>query len=350
MQDPAWQQHAKFFDAAFGQLEQRQLAKIRGWAAVNLSAPRPSMFYMFSGPDFLYADAFYSKATTYVLSALEPVGKVPDLTKVPRGSIGSNLYDIEQSLGSILSFSFFITKEMKTDLQAGPISGTLPLLYVFLARSGKTIREVSLVALDDKGTTYRKLILDKYPDLDINFVHHAGNSSGVVDGSAAILLASPSYTKAHGLKPRARVVAMATAGVAPRIMGMGPVPASRKALVCASSLAISQRYTFATAAVTRRLPRGRGPTILHPSARGRALRGSPSEGRCRDRQDRTQAAHQCADGSQQDAGNPQLPPRAPEAERRPGSADRQWQGAGGGRRPGDAAALRVAQRLATQRP
>jgi hypothetical protein len=112
------------------------------------------MFYMFSGPDFLYADAFYSKATTYVLSALEPVGAVPDLTKLPRGGIGSNLYDVERSLGSILSFSFFITKEMKTDLRAGQVSGTLPLLYVFLARSGKTIREVSLVALDDKGTPY----------------------------------------------------------------------------------------------------------------------------------------------------------------------------------------------------
>src|SRR5438132_645527 len=66
--------------------------------------------------------------------------------------------------------------------------------------------------LDDKGTTYRKLILNKYPDLDINFMHHAGNSSGVVDGSAAILLASPSYAKAHGLKPRARVVAMGNMG------------------------------------------------------------------------------------------------------------------------------------------
>ena len=152
--EPSWQRHAKFFDSAFGQLEQRQLSKIRTWTDANLAAPRPTMFYMFSGPDFLYADAFYPKAVTYVLSALEPVGKVPDLTKVPRGSIGSNLYDIEQSLGSILSFSFFITKEMKTDLQAGPISGTLPLLYVFLARSGKTIRDVSLIALDDKGATY----------------------------------------------------------------------------------------------------------------------------------------------------------------------------------------------------
>jgi hypothetical protein len=152
--DPSWQRHARFFDTAFGQLEQGQLSKIRTWADANLAAPLPTMFYMFSGPDFLYADVFYPKAVTYVLSALEPVGAVPDLTKVPRGGIGPNLYDVEQSLGSILSFSFFITKEMKTDLQGGPISGTLPLLYVFLARSGKTIRDVRLIALDDKGATY----------------------------------------------------------------------------------------------------------------------------------------------------------------------------------------------------
>ena len=80
--DPAWQRHAKFFDTAFAQLEQRQLSKIRAWADANLAAPRPTMFYMFSGPDFLYADAFYSKATTYVLSALEPPGSVPDLTQI----------------------------------------------------------------------------------------------------------------------------------------------------------------------------------------------------------------------------------------------------------------------------
>ncbi|THD59362.1 MAG: hypothetical protein E7813_24920 [Bradyrhizobium sp.] len=149
--DPAWQRHARFFDAAFGQLEQRQLSKIRTWADTNLAAPRQTMFYMFSGPDFLYANAFYGKATTYVLSALEPVGSPPDLTKLSRGSIGSALYDIERSTGTILSFSFFITKKMRTDLHVGQLGGTLPILYVFLARSGKTIRNVSLVALDDKG-------------------------------------------------------------------------------------------------------------------------------------------------------------------------------------------------------
>ncbi|WP_426443238.1 hypothetical protein [Bradyrhizobium genosp. P] len=149
--DPAWQRHAKFFDGAFARLEARQLSKIRAWADTNLAAPKPTMFYMFSGPDFLYANAFYGKATTYVLSALEPPGAVPDLTRLPRGGVGAALYNVERSLGSVLSFSFFITKQMKVDLHAGEVSGTLPILYVFLARSGKTVRDVKPVTLDANG-------------------------------------------------------------------------------------------------------------------------------------------------------------------------------------------------------
>jgi hypothetical protein len=153
-QEAAWQRHAKFFESAFEKLEQRQLSRIRAWSDTNLAAPKPTMFYMFSGPDFLYANAFYSKASTYVLSALEPVGSVPDLSRLPRGGIASALYNVERSLGSILSFSFFITKQMKTDLQAGQISGTLPILYVFLARSGMTVKSVSPISLDDQGAAY----------------------------------------------------------------------------------------------------------------------------------------------------------------------------------------------------
>src|SRR6266511_2275297 len=58
-------------DSAFGRFEQSQLARIRAWSSSNLTAAQPTMFYMFSGPDFLYANAFYPKARTYVLSGLE---------------------------------------------------------------------------------------------------------------------------------------------------------------------------------------------------------------------------------------------------------------------------------------
>ena len=84
--------------------------------------------------------------------------------------------------------------------------------------------------LDENGTTYRKLILAKFPDLDIKFVHHAGNSSGVVDGAAALLLTSKTYAQKHGLKPRARIVAAVNMGDCPTLMLNAPVPATRKVL------------------------------------------------------------------------------------------------------------------------
>ena len=85
-------------------------------------------------------------------------------------------------------------------------------------------------ALDDKGTTFGGLIRQVHPDLKLTHIHHAGNSSGVVDGAGAILLASPEYAKKHGLKARARVVAMANVGDSPTLMLNAPVPAARKVL------------------------------------------------------------------------------------------------------------------------
>lgn len=86
------------------------------------------------------------------------------------------------------------------------------------------------VPVDENGTTYADLIKKVYPDIKINHIHHAGNSSGVVDGAAAVLLASPDYARKHGLKPRARVVAMANMGDSPTLMLNAPVPAARKVL------------------------------------------------------------------------------------------------------------------------
>ena len=84
--------------------------------------------------------------------------------------------------------------------------------------------------LDETGITYRKLLLQKYPGLQLRHLHHAGNSSGVVDGSAAVLLASPAYAKAHGLRPRARILSSVNMGDCPTLMLNAPGPAARKAL------------------------------------------------------------------------------------------------------------------------
>ncbi|MCW0180226.1 MAG: acetyl-CoA C-acetyltransferase [Zavarzinia sp.] len=84
--------------------------------------------------------------------------------------------------------------------------------------------------LDEEGTSYKALVEKRYPDVKIEHIHHAGNSSGVVDGAGAVILASPEYAKAHGLKPRARIRAMATAGDSPELMLNAPAPAARKAL------------------------------------------------------------------------------------------------------------------------
>ena len=86
------------------------------------------------------------------------------------------------------------------------------------------------VPLDNQGTTFAGLINQVYPDLKIQHFHHAGNSSGVVDGAAAVLMASPEYAAKHGLKPRARIVAMANMGDSPTLMLNAPVPAALKVL------------------------------------------------------------------------------------------------------------------------
>jgi acetyl-CoA C-acetyltransferase len=76
------------------------------------------------------------------------------------------------------------------------------------------------------------IALTRYPQVErIHHVHHAGNSSGIVDGAAAVLIGSEAAGKLHGLTPRARIVAAALSGADPTIMLTGPMPAARKALL-----------------------------------------------------------------------------------------------------------------------
>lgn len=118
--------------------------------------------------------------------------------------------------------------------------GSVALDHEEFPRPGTTLEGLSAlkpsfeqladVPLGPNGLTFRSLILQKYPDVKIKHIHHAGNSSGVVDGSGAVLLASPDYAKSHGMKPRARVVATANQGDCPTLMLNAPVPAAKRVL------------------------------------------------------------------------------------------------------------------------
>jgi len=119
--------------------------------------------------------------------------------------------------------------------------GSLALDHDEFPRPGTTLEDLGNLkpSFAEMGTTlqggYEKTFDEYckqvYPWIDrVNHVHHAGNSSGVVDGAAAVLLSSPEYAREHGLKPRARIIMSAISGVDPVIMLTGPGPAARKCL------------------------------------------------------------------------------------------------------------------------
>src|SRR5207237_4523267 len=147
--DPAWQEHAAAMDEAWKRKEQLQIGPIREWMLANAGEYYRSsntMYYMFSGPDFLYANLFFPNASTYILAGLESIGQVPDLVRMPPEMFRSELAALRGSMNTILKFQYFITKDMRAELGRGQsshggVDGTLPILYVFLARLGYTVLE-----------------------------------------------------------------------------------------------------------------------------------------------------------------------------------------------------------------
>jgi hypothetical protein len=175
--EESWQVHASSFHRAWLDLEERQLANIRLWMPNTLNhiyEDTSPLFYTFSGPDFLYANAFFPNASTYILCGREPVGSLPDVAALSPGARAAALGNLRTALNAILSFSFFITADMKNDLSQTQLSGTIPVLYVFLARAGCRITDAELVKLDDTGnlTTGKS----KTPGVKISFIGRSGRN------------------------------------------------------------------------------------------------------------------------------------------------------------------------------
>ncbi|MBE7495170.1 MAG: hypothetical protein HS117_09505 [Verrucomicrobiaceae bacterium] len=175
--------HARELDASWADVEKRQLGPIRQWmreTQPDLAQDVSQLLYVFSGPDFLHAHTFYPNASSYILCGVEPVGVPPDVTRLGGDSLDHSLRNLRQSLQAILSFSFFITSDMKNDLSANAtkLSGTIPVIYTFLARGGCRIRAVELIGLDREGqvTAHEG---SKHPGVRIDFTGPAGQEQAV---------------------------------------------------------------------------------------------------------------------------------------------------------------------------
>ena len=150
--DPAWQQHAAFFEEQFSKLNLRQLQKLHAWQETYLPQslqPIPVAFYMFSGPDFLYVDQFFPRAAVYVLCGKEGLGPPPDPLRI--ANLSGALGNLENAMKSSLNTTYFITQDMKIDLHEQNLNGVLPILYAFIARADKSITNVTFGSLSSGG-------------------------------------------------------------------------------------------------------------------------------------------------------------------------------------------------------
>jgi len=110
-----------------------------------------TVFYPFSGPDFLNANIFYPDVDQYIMIAMEPIGSIPDICSMPVDSVFSYLNTINNSLKDIFKRSYFITKKMDTDLRKTKVNGTIPIISLFIKRTGHQIVSMEKIAVDSLG-------------------------------------------------------------------------------------------------------------------------------------------------------------------------------------------------------
>jgi hypothetical protein len=176
-QNSAWQDHVAYFEKAFAKLNRGKFSRLRSWQNVSLPESKdslPVVYYMFSGPDFLYLDQFFPNASVYIMCGKESMGPPPDPLRIV--DLPGALLNLENAMKSSLTATYFVTKDMKVDLQQQYLNGTLPILYVFLARADKTIKDVTFISLDRGGDFHESAPgLGGTPGVRISY---ADNSSG----------------------------------------------------------------------------------------------------------------------------------------------------------------------------
>ena len=143
----AWKSHAARMDQLWSQYQARasHIGGFRGELG-GLSSPGV-LFYPFGGPDYLHARAFFPGAGNYILVGLEGASTLPDLNTLSESEITRGLAGIANSLKTVTGASYFITKDMRVDLESTRFRGAAPLILVMAARSGQPIQSVEPVSI-----------------------------------------------------------------------------------------------------------------------------------------------------------------------------------------------------------
>lgn len=159
----SWKDYSSQVNRSWLRFEERKLSAIKPWVVQNIldkGRCQENVFYPFSGPDFTYLNALLPNAKNYYLFGLEPVGLVPDVNSMNKDSMNQLYSAMNQAIYDNLHLSFFITKNMKQEINNEQITGTIPVLLFFLARNGKLIENIEALEIDDEGKLIVKNSID----------------------------------------------------------------------------------------------------------------------------------------------------------------------------------------------
>ena len=148
--NPVWINFARIMDQSWRRFKQRQLEVMQAWASQELSqAQYPTVFYPFSGPDFVNMFTLFPRAHTYLMVSLEPVGEIRDFSAPSDYNFFPGL---QRTLYDLLQLSFFITPKLRASLGKHDIEGVLSVLLFFMAREGVQVEDVQYWVMKPEGT------------------------------------------------------------------------------------------------------------------------------------------------------------------------------------------------------
>ena len=149
-----WQRHARRMDATWSELQARYVDAISRWSAEELASipdPQATLFYPFGGPDLLNAVSFFPDAKAYVLGGLEPPGRLLEVDGIDPATLEAELDRIHSGLRNVAEAGYFVTKQMEEDFTVGRFDGLLPVIHIFLARTGHSLVDARYISLDANG-------------------------------------------------------------------------------------------------------------------------------------------------------------------------------------------------------